>query len=134
MAKAALPLLNPKSALLTLTYLGAERVIPNYNTMGLAKASLEASVRYLAEAVGPKDIRVNGISAGPIKTLAASGIKDFSKLLNMVASASPIRRNVTIEDVGNVAAFLLSDLAGGVTAEITYVDGGYNKTMGVVAD
>ena len=134
MAKAALPLLNPKSALLTLTYLGAERVIPNYNTMGLAKASLEASVRYLAEAVGPKDIRVNGISAGPIKTLAASGIKDFSKLLNLVASASPIRRNVTIEDVGNVAAFLLSDLAGGVTAEITYVDGGYNKTMGVVAD
>jgi len=134
MAKAALPLLNPKSALLTLTYLGAERVIPNYNTMGLAKASLEASVRYLAEAVGPKDIRVNGISAGPIKTLAASGIKDFSKLLYMVASASPIRRNVTIEDVGNVAAFLLSDLAGGVTAEITYVDGGYNKTMGVVAD
>ncbi|MEY3522373.1 MAG: hypothetical protein RLZZ177_3088 [Pseudomonadota bacterium] len=134
MAKAALPLLNPKSALLTLTYLGAERVIPNYNTMGLAKASLEASVRYLAEAVGPKDIRVNGISAGPIKTLAASGIKDFGKLLNLVASASPIRRNVTIEDVGNVAAFLLSDLAGGVTAEITYVDGGYNKTMGVVAD
>jgi enoyl-[acyl-carrier protein] reductase I len=117
-----------------LTYLGAERVIPNYNTMGLAKASLEASVRYLAEAVGPKDIRVNGISAGPIKTLAASGIKDFGKLLNLVASASPIRRNVTIEDVGNVAAFLLSDLAGGVTAEITYVDGGYNKTMGVVAD
>jgi len=134
MAKAALPLLNPKSALLTLTYLGAERVIPNYNTMGLAKASLEASVRYLAEAVGPKDIRVNGISAGPIKTLAASGIKDFGKLLNLVASASPIRRNVTIEDVGNVAAFLLSDLAAGVTAEITYVDGGYNKTMGVVAD
>jgi len=134
MAKAALPLLNPKSALLTLTYLGAERVIPNYNTMGLAKASLEASVRYLAEAVGPKDIRVNGISAGPIKTLAASGIKDFGKLLNLVASASPIRRNVTIDDVGNVAAFLLSDLAGGVTAEITYVDGGYNKTMGVVAD
>jgi len=134
MAKAALPLLNPKSALLTLTYLGAERVIPNYNTMGLAKASLEASVRYLAEAVGPKDIRVNGISAGPIKTLAASGIKDFGKLLNLVASASPIRRNVTIDDVGNVAAFLLSDLAGGVTAEITYVDGGYNKTMGVVTD
>jgi len=134
MAKAALPLLNPKSAVLTLTYLGAERVIPNYNTMGLAKASLEASVRYLAEAVGPKDIRVNGISAGPIKTLAASGIKDFGKLLNLVASASPIRRNVTIEDVGNVAAFLLSDLAAGVTAEITYVDGGYNKTMGVVAN
>ena len=134
MAKAALPYLTPKAALLTLSYLGAERIIPNYNTMGLAKASLEASVRYLAEAVGPQGIRVNGISAGPIKTLAASGIKDFSKLLNMVAGASPIRRNVTIEDVGNVAAFLLSDLAGGVTAEITYVDGGYSQTMGVTAE
>lgn len=131
MAKAALPYLRDKSALLTLTYLGAERIIPNYNTMGLAKASLESSVRYLAEAVGARGIRVNGISAGPIKTLAASGIKDFGKLLNMVAGASPIRRNVTTEDVGNVAAFLLSDLAGGVTAEITYVDGGYSKTMGV---
>jgi enoyl-[acyl-carrier protein] reductase I len=134
MAKAALPYLTPQSALLTLTYLGADRIVPNYNTMGLAKASLESSVRYLAEAVGPKGIRVNGISAGPIKTLAASGIKDFGKLLGLVASASPIRRNVTIEDVGNVAAFLLSDLASGVTAEITYVDGGYSQTMGVVAD
>jgi enoyl-[acyl-carrier protein] reductase I len=134
MAKVALPYLNEKAALLTLTYLGADRIVPNYNTMGLAKASLEASVRYLAEAVGPKGIRVNGISAGPIKTLAASGIKDFGKLLHMVADASPIRRNVTIEDVGNVAAFLLSDLAGGVTAEITYVDGGYSHTMGVVGD
>ena len=134
MAKAALPYLRDKSALLTLTYLGAERIIPNYNTMGLAKASLESSVRYLAEAVGAKGIRVNGISAGPIKTLAASGIKDFGKLLGTVASASPIRRNVTTEDVGNVAAFLLSDLAGGVTAEITYVDGGYSKTMGVVSE
>jgi enoyl-[acyl-carrier protein] reductase I len=134
MAKAALPYLNDKSALLTLTYLGAERIIPNYNTMGLAKASLESSVRYLAEAVGPRGIRVNGISAGPIKTLAASGIKDFGKLLGMVAGASPIRRNVTIEDVGNVAAFLMSDLAAGVTAEITYVDGGYSKTMGVVSE
>ena len=102
--------------------------------MGLAKASLESSVRYLAEAVGAKDIRVNGISAGPIKTLAASGIKDFGKLLNMVAGASPIRRNVTTEDVGNVAAFLLSNLASGVTAEITYVDGGYSKTMGVTSE
>lgn len=128
MAKAALPYLNDKSALLTLSYLGAVRVIPNYNTMGLAKASLEASVRYLAGALGPKGIRVNGVSAGPIKTLAASGIKDFSKLLNIVASASPLRRNVTIEDVGNVAAFLLSDLASGVTAEITYVDGGFSQT------
>jgi len=132
MAKAALPMLNDKSALLTLTYLGAMRAIPNYNTMGLAKASLEASVRYLAEAVGKlpdgRSLRVNGISAGPIKTLAASGIKDFGKLLNIVASAAPLRRNVTIEDVGNVAAFLLSDLAGGITAEITYVDGGFSQT------
>lgn len=127
MAKAALPYLSDRSALLTLTYLGAERIVPNYNTMGLAKASLEASVRYLAEAMGPRGTRVNGISAGPIKTLAASGIKDFGKLLNVVANASPIRRNVTIEDVGNVAAFLLSDLAAGVTAEITFVDGGFNQ-------
>ncbi len=134
MAKAALPYLSDKAALLTLTYLGSDRIIPNYNTMGLAKASLESSVRYLAEAVGPKGIRVNGISAGPIKTLAASGIKDFGKLLHLVADASPIRRNVTIEDVGNVAAFLLSDLAAGVTAEITYVDGGYSQTMGVVSE
>ena len=128
MAKAALPYLNDKSALLTLTYLGALRIVPNYNTMGLAKASLEASVRYLAGALGPKGVRVNGISAGPIKTLAASGIKDFGKLLKVVEDVSPIRRNVTIDDVGNVAAFLLSDLAGGVTAEITYVDGGFSHT------
>jgi enoyl-[acyl-carrier protein] reductase I len=135
MAKAALPFLNDKAALLTLSYLGAERVIPNYNTMGLAKASLEASVRYLAEAVGHipdgRCIRVNGISAGPIKTLAASGVKDFGRLLNFVADAAPIRRNVTIEEVGNVAAFLLSDLASGITGEITYVDGGHSKTLGV---
>ena len=134
MAKAALPYLNDKSSLLTLSYLGALRSIPNYNTMGLAKASLEASVRYLADSLGPKDIRVNGISAGPIKTLAASGIKDFGKLLSRVADASPLRRNVTIEDVGNVAAFLLSDLASGVTAEITYVDGGFSQTAGLSAD
>ncbi|HAL40419.1 MAG TPA: enoyl-[acyl-carrier-protein] reductase FabI [Polaromonas sp.] len=129
MAKAALPYLNAKSALLTLTYLGSQRTIPNYNTMGLAKASLEASVRYLAESLGPKGMRVNGISAGPIKTLAASGIKDFGKLLGMVAAASPLRRNVTIEDVGNVAAFLLSNLAGGVTSEITYVDCGFSQSV-----
>ena len=134
MAKAALPYLNNKSALLTLTYLGSLRTVPNYNTMGLAKASLEASVRYLAESLGPKGMRVNGISAGPIKNLAASGIKDFGKQLGMVAAASPLRRNVTIEDVGNVAAFLLSDLAGGVTAEITYVDGGFSHTAGVSRD
>lgn len=127
MAKAALPYLSDRSALLALTYLGAERVVPNYNTMGLAKASLEASVRYLAEALGLRGTRVNGLSAGPIKTLAASGIKDFGKLLAIVAGASPIRRNVTIEDVGNVAAFLLSDLAAGISAEITFVDGGFNQ-------
>ena len=134
MAKSALPYLNEKSSLITLSYLGALRTIPNYNTMGLAKASLEASVRYLAEALGPKGMRVNGISAGPIKTLAASGIKDFGKLLSMVADSSPLRRNVTIEDVGNVAAFLLSDLASGMTAEITYVDGGFSQTAGVSRD
>jgi len=134
LAKAALPYLNDKAALLTLSYLGALRTIPNYNTMGLAKASLEASVRYLAEALGPKGMRVNGISAGPIKTLAASGIKDFGKLLAGVAGASPLRRNVTIEDVGNVAAFLMSDLASGMTAEITYVDGGFSQTAGVSRD
>jgi enoyl-[acyl-carrier protein] reductase I len=136
MAKAALPYLNDKSTLLTLTYLGAERIVPNYNTMGLAKASLEASVRYLAEAVGQmpdgRSIRVNGISAGPIKTLAASGIKDFGTLLNYVAAAAPTRRNVTIDEVGNVAAFMLSNLASGITAEVTYVDGGHSKTMGAV--
>jgi enoyl-[acyl-carrier protein] reductase I len=131
MAKAALPYLRDKSALLTLTYLGSLRTVPNYNTMGLAKASLEASVRYLAEAMGPKGMRVNGISAGPIKTLAASGIKDFGKLLGVVANGSPLRRNVTIEDVGNVAAFMMSDLASGVTAEITYVDGGFSQTAGL---
>jgi len=134
MAKSALPYLNDKSALLTLSYLGAIRTVPNYNTMGLAKASLEASVRYLAESLGPKGMRVNGISAGPIKTLAASGIKGFGKILSVVAETSPIRRNVTIDDVGNVAAFLLSDLAGGVSAEITYVDGGFSNVVGGIAE
>jgi enoyl-[acyl-carrier protein] reductase I len=134
MAKAALPYLNKKSALLTLTYLGALRVLPNYNTMGLAKASLEASVRYMAESMGPKGMRVNGISAGPIKTLAASGIAGFSKILGAVAAAAPIRRNVTIDEVGNVAAFLLSDLASGVTAEITYVDGGFSHVVGGITE
>ena len=133
MAKAALPMLTPNAALLTLTYLGAMRSLPNYNTMGLAKASLEASVRYLAESLGPKGIRVNGISAGPIKTLAASGIKDFSKILNFVKANAPLRRNVTLEDVGNAAAFLLSDLAGGITGEITYVDGGFSQVVGGIA-
>ena len=126
MAKAALPYLNDNAAVLTLTYLGAIRTVPNYNTMGLAKASLEASVRYLASALGPKGVRVNGISAGPIKTLAASGIKDFSKILHFVQAHAPLRRNVTIDEVGNVAAFLLSDLASAVTGEITYVDAGFS--------
>jgi enoyl-[acyl-carrier protein] reductase I len=132
MAKAALPYLNDNAALLTLTYLGSVRSVPNYNTMGLAKASLEASVRYLAESLGARGrgFRANGISAGPIKTLAASGIKGFGKILSVVESTAPIRRNVTIDDVGNVAAFLMSDLAAGVSAEITYVDGGFSQVMG----
>ena len=127
MAKAALPMLREHSSLLTLTYLGAMRTVPHYNTMGLAKASLEASVRYLATSLGPKGIRVNGISAGPIKTLAASGIKDFSKLLSGFESTAPLRRNVTIEEVGNAASFLLSDLASSITAEIIYVDNGFSQ-------
>jgi enoyl-[acyl-carrier protein] reductase I len=136
MAKAALPYLNDNAAALTLTYLGSERLVPNYNTMGLAKASLEASVRYLAGSLGSlgRGMRANGISAGPIKTLAASGIKDFGKILSAVSSASPIRRNVTIDDVGNVAAFLMSDLAAGVSAEITYVDGGFSNVVGGIGE
>ena len=130
MAKAALPLMKDRQgALLTLTYLGAERVVKHYNTMGLAKASLEASVRYLASNLGPLGLRVNGISAGPIKTLAASGIKDFNAILRYVEANTPLRRNVTIEDVGNVAAFLLSDLAAGVTGEITHVDAGFSTVV-----
>ena len=130
LAKAAQPMLSEHSALLTLTYLGAMKVVPNYNTMGLAKASLEASVRYLANSMGPKGTRVNGISAGPIRTLAAKGIKGFDKILSEVEASAPIRRNVTIEDVGNAAAFLLSDLASGITGEITYVDGGFSQVVG----
>jgi enoyl-[acyl-carrier protein] reductase I len=135
MAKAALPYLNDKASVLTLSYLGSERMVPNYNTMGLAKASLEASVRYLAESLGRhgKGWRANGISAGPIKTLAASGIKGFGQILSAVAENSPIRRNITIDDVGNVAAFLLSDLAAGVSAEITYVDGGFSRVVGGIS-
>ena len=128
LAKAARPLLlkgnNP--ALLALTYLGAERTMPNYNTMGLAKASLEAATRYLAFCLGPQGIRANAVSAGPIKTLAASGIGNFGKLLAYNSHHAPLRRNVTIEEVGNAAAFLLSDLASGITGEIMYVDGGMN--------
>jgi enoyl-[acyl-carrier protein] reductase I len=105
--------------------------VPSYNTMGLAKASLEASVRYLAASLGPRGIRVNGISAGPVKTLAAAGIKGFSKIFAVVETTAPLRRNVTIEDVGNAAAFLLSDLAGGITGEITHVDCGFSTVMGI---
>jgi enoyl-[acyl-carrier protein] reductase I len=134
MAKAALPLMkDTRGALLTLSYLGAERVVTNYNTMGLAKASLEASVRYLAANLGPMGLRVNGISAGPIKTLAASGIKDFSSILRFVEANAPLRRNVTTEDVGNVAAFLLSELAAGVTGEITHVDAGFSTVVPAIA-
>jgi enoyl-[acyl-carrier protein] reductase I len=130
LAKSALPLMQGrKASLVTLTYLGAERVVPNYNTMGLAKASLEAAVRYLAASLGPRGIRVNGISAGPIKTLAASGIAGFGKILKFVEEHAPLRRNVTTEDVGNAAAFLLSDLAAGVTGEVMYVDGGFHNVV-----
>lgn len=130
LAKAALPMMQGRQAsVLTLTYLGAEKVVKHYNTMGLAKASLEASVRYLAANLGPMGIRANGISAGPIKTLAASGIKDFGNILKFVETHTPMRRNVTIEDVGNVAAFMLSDLAAGVTGEITHVDGGFSVVV-----
>jgi enoyl-[acyl-carrier protein] reductase I len=117
-------------ALLTLSYLGAIRSIPSYNVMGLAKASLEANVRFLAADLGPRGIRVNGISAGPIKTLAAAGIAGFRKMLNRVAEVAPLRRNVTLEDVGNAAAFLCSDLAAGITGEILYVDSGFS-TVGM---
>lgn len=131
LARAGLPLMRGRAgALLTLSYLGAVRSIPSYNVMGLAKASLEANVRFLAADLGAQGIRVNGISAGPIKTLAAAGIGGFRKMLGHVASNAPLRRNVTIEDVGNAAAFLCSDLAAGVTGEVLYVDGGYN-TVGM---
>lgn len=127
LAKAARPLMQGRNgAIVALTYLGAIRAIPNYNVMGMAKASLEAGVRFTAACLGKEGIRCNGISAGPIKTLAASGIADFSKLLSHVASHNPLGRNVTIEEVGNTAAFLLSDLSSGITGEITYVDGGYS--------
>jgi enoyl-[acyl-carrier protein] reductase I len=129
LAKGARPLMQGrKASLLALSYLGAERTMPNYNTMGLAKASLEAATRYLAFSLGPEGIRANAISAGPIKTLAASGIGNFSKLLSYNAHHAPLRRNVTIDEVGNAAAFLLSDLASGITGEIMYVDGGMNTT------
>ncbi len=127
LAKAALPMMQANGgSLLTLSYLGAQRVMPNYNVMGLAKASLEANVRFMASSLGSKNIRVNAISAGPIKTLAAAGIGNFGKLLGYTERVAPLRRNVTTDEVGNVAAFLCSDLASGITGEITYVDAGFN--------
>jgi enoyl-[acyl-carrier protein] reductase I len=124
---------NTNGAIITMTYLGSERALPNYNIMGVAKASLEANVRYLAAALGPEGIRVNSISAGPLKTLASAGIGSFKKILDEVAHNSPLRRNVTIEEVGNTAAFLCSDLAAGITGENIYVDSGYNiVSMGVL--
>lgn len=129
MAKAAYPMMEGRNgSMLTLSYLGAERTMPNYNVMGVAKASLEANVRYLAQSLGPRGVRVNAVSAGPIKTLAASGISDFDKMINYNEKHAALRRNVTIEEVGNAAAFLCSDLASGITGEITYVDGGMNIT------
>ncbi|MEQ8230734.1 MAG: enoyl-ACP reductase [Gammaproteobacteria bacterium] len=127
LGNAARPLMRGRAgAMLTLSYLGAIRTMPSYNVMGLAKASLEANVRYMAESLGPEGIRVNGVSAGPIRTLAASGVKDLRRFLEYVEKAAPLRRNVTIEEVGNVAAFLCSDLASAVTGEITYCDCGFN--------
>ena len=128
LAKAALPILNENSALLTLTYLGSIQSLPNYNVMGLAKASLEANTRFLASSLGKKGIRVNAISAGPIKTLAASGVKNFRSMLSEYAERAPLGRTVTTEEVGNVATFLCSDLASGITGEITYVDAGFNTS------
>lgn len=127
LAKAGLPLMQGRNgALLTLSYLGGVRTVPNYNVMGIAKASLEANVRYLAQSLGPDGIRVNAVSAGPIRTLAASGIGNFRKMLDAFERAAPLRRAITIDEVGNTAAFLCSDLASGITGEITYVDGGFN--------
>jgi enoyl-[acyl-carrier protein] reductase I len=135
LAKAARPLLTGRNAsLLTLTYLGAMRAVTNYNVMGLAKASLEANVRYLAAALGPEGTRVNAISAGPIKTLAAAGIGGFSKILSFVEHAAPLRRNVTIDEVGNVAAFYFSSLSSAITGEITYVDGGFSNVAAGLAE
>jgi enoyl-[acyl-carrier protein] reductase I len=125
-AKRAEPLMSAGGSILTLTYYGAEKVMPNYNVMGVAKAALETSVKYLAADLGPKGIRVNAISAGPIKTLAASGISDFRMMLHWVETHAPLRKNVSIEDVGNAGLYFLSDLSSGTTGEIHHVDSGYN--------
>jgi enoyl-[acyl-carrier protein] reductase I len=129
LAKGALPMMEGRpAALLTLSYLGAERAMPNYNVMGLAKASLEANVRYMAYSLGPRGIRVNAVSAGPIKTLAAAGIGNFGKILQYNEKTAPLRRNVTTEEVGNTAAFLCSELSSGITGQVIYVDAGFGVT------
>ncbi len=136
LTRAARPLMADRAgSVLTLSYLGALRSLPNYNVMGLAKASLEANVRYMAASLGPEGTRVNAISAGPVRTLAASGVKSFRKMLDYNARNTPLRRNVTIEEIGNAAAFLCSDLASGISGEVLYVDGGFNTTaMGSLPD
>lgn len=135
LTKAAFPMMKgTKGSILTLSYYGAEKAVPNYNTMGIAKASLEATVRYLAASIGQHDLRVNAISAGPIKTLAAAGIKDFRKIQNAYASITPLHRNITAEEVGNAAAFLCSSLASGITGEIVHVDAGYHAVSGCDLD
>ena len=127
LTKAALPMMtDTQGAILTLSYYGAEKAVPNYNVMGIAKASLEAAVRYLAASLGPKGLRVNAVSAGPIRTLAAAGIKDFRKIQSAYANITPLRRNITTEEVGNTAAFLCSDMASGITGEVVHVDAGYH--------
>ena len=134
LAKAAKPMLNDGSAILTLSYLGAVQTLPNYNVMGLAKASLEANTRFLAASMGKDNIRVNAISAGPIKTLAASGVKNFRRMLTQHSARAPLGRTVTTEEVGNAAAFLCSDYASGITGEITYVDAGFNTAAMPLVD
>lgn len=133
LAQAALPMMEgTEGSIITLSYYGAEKAVPNYNVMGIAKASLEASVRYLAASLGPRGLRVNAISAGPIKTLAAAGIKDFRKIQTAYAQATPLHRNVTAEEVGNTAAFLCSSLASGITGEVVHVDAGYHAVSGSI--
>ena len=133
LAKAALPMMEgTQGSILTLSYYGAEKAVPNYNVMGIAKASLEASVRYLAASLGSRGLRVNAISAGPIKTLAAAGIKDFRKIQSAYANITPLKRNVTTEEVGNTAAFLCSDMASGITGEVVHVDAGYHAVSSMV--
>ena len=135
LAKAFKNNLNRSSSIITLSYIGAERVVQNYNIMGLAKASLECSVKYLADSLGEEEIRVNAISAGPIKTLAASGVKNFRKMLSYNATRSPIGRNITTREVGDAASFLTSDMASGISGEVLYVDGGFNITaMGSIEE